>query len=108
MEISGPMGEILGALHRARMSFGKRLGLGTWEGRRGDPDAAQYSIAECGQQGRPRPQSPHLHAQNPGRLGLRPRASESSRAAKCRDISPPFPLLVMLNPLLLLLATPPS
>ena len=42
-----PAGEILGALHRAWVSVGKRLGLGK-EGRRRDPDAAQYSIAECG------------------------------------------------------------
>ena len=107
MEISGPMGEILGALHRARMSFGKRLGLGR-EGRRGDPDAAQYSIAECGQQGRPRrgrSRRTCTHRIQVDSVSVRVRPS---RAAKCRDISPPFPLLLMLNPLLLLLATPPS
>ena len=32
---------------------------GPWEGWRGDPDAAQNSIAEC--------EKPHLQAANPGR-----------------------------------------
>ena len=70
---------------------------GPWEGWRGDPDAAQNSIAECGQ--------PHLQAANPGRLVGRCLSVPPSGAARCRDISP-FPLLVMLNSPLL--ATPPS
>ena len=70
---------------------------GPWEVRRGDPDAAKNSIAEC--------EKPHLQAANPGRSVGRCLPVPASGAARCRDISP-FPLLVMLNSPLL--ATPPS